>query len=78
MMGYPRGSNLQAALQKDICDAYVSHIISSTYVLFRFSTAVGPGMLANTALVDFELSMKKPYRLTADSGLDALCHALEA
>jgi len=39
---------------------------------------MGPGMLANAALVDYELSMQKPYRLTADSGLDTLCHALEA
>ena len=39
---------------------------------------LGPGMLADAALVDFELSMAKPYRLTADSGLDTLCHALEA
>lgn len=39
---------------------------------------MGPGMLANAALVDYELTMAKPYRLTADSGLDTLCHALEA
>lgn len=39
---------------------------------------IGPGMLADAALVDFELSMGQPYRLTADSGLDTLCHALEA
>lgn len=38
----------------------------------------GPGLLPDVALVDFELSMAKPYRLTADSGLDALCHAMEA
>jgi len=39
---------------------------------------MGPGMLAAAALVDYELSMQKPFRLTADSGLDTLCHALEA
>lgn len=39
---------------------------------------MGPGMLASAALVDYELSLQKPFRLTADSGLDTLCHALEA
>ena len=39
---------------------------------------MGPGLLPAAALVDFELTMGKPMRLTADSGLDALCHALEA
>lgn len=39
---------------------------------------MGPGLLPEIALVDYELTMAKPYRLTADSGLDALCHALEA
>jgi len=39
---------------------------------------MGPGLLPVAALVDFELTMSKPTRLTADSGLDALCHALEA
>jgi len=38
----------------------------------------GPGLLPDIALVDYELTMSKPFRLTADSGLDALCHALEA
>ena len=38
----------------------------------------GDGLLPDAALVDFELTMSKPLRLTADSGLDALCHALEA
>ena len=39
---------------------------------------LGPGLLPTAALVDFELTVSKPRRLTADSGLDALCHALEA
>merc|ERR1719195_254869 len=30
------------------------------------------------ALVDYEFSMSKPPRLTADTGIDALCHAMEA
>lgn len=38
----------------------------------------GPGLLPAAALVDFELTIGKPIRLTADSGLDSLCHALEA
>jgi alcohol dehydrogenase class IV len=38
----------------------------------------GPGLLPCIALIDYELTMSKPFRLTADSGLDALCHALEA
>ena len=39
---------------------------------------MGSGLLPSVALVDYELTMKKPYRLTADNGLDAYCHALEA
>jgi alcohol dehydrogenase class IV len=39
---------------------------------------LGPGLLPAAALVDWELTLSKPKRLTADSGLDALCHALEA
>merc|ERR1712087_36524 len=30
------------------------------------------------ALVDYEFSMSMPARLTADTGIDALCHAMEA
>ena len=38
----------------------------------------GAGLLPDAALVDYELSLAKPYRLTADSGLDTFCHAMEA
>lgn len=39
---------------------------------------LGLGLLPQAALVDYELTLTKPYRLTADTGLDTLCHALEA
>lgn len=39
---------------------------------------MGPGLVPAAALVDYELSLGMPPRLTADTGLDALCHALEA
>lgn len=39
---------------------------------------MGDGLLPVAAHVDYELTLAKPYRLTADSGLDALCHAMEA
>jgi len=29
-------------------------------------------------VIDYTLTMSKPYRLTADTGIDAMCHALEA
>lgn len=38
----------------------------------------GPAFLPVIAVVDFELTMSMPRRLTADTGLDALTHALEA
>lgn len=39
---------------------------------------LGMGLMPLAALVDFELTLTMPGRLTADTGLDTLCHALEA
>ncbi len=39
---------------------------------------MGLGLVPVAALVDYELTLSMPYRLTADTGIDSLCHALEA
>ena len=39
---------------------------------------LGLAYMPTIAIVDFELSLSKPWRLTADTGLDALTHAIEA
>ena len=39
---------------------------------------LGVGLMPVAALVDFELTMAMPYRLSADTGIDSLCHAMEA
>ncbi|KOV69531.1 alcohol dehydrogenase [Streptomyces sp. AS58] len=38
----------------------------------------GPAFLPLAAVVDVELTLSMPYRLTADTGIDALTHAVEA
>jgi alcohol dehydrogenase class IV len=39
---------------------------------------VGLAFLPTAAIVDYELTMTMPYRLTADTGIDAFCHAMES
>jgi len=38
----------------------------------------GAAFMPIAALVDFELTLQKPVRLTADTGIDSLTHAIEA
>lgn len=38
----------------------------------------GPAFLPAAAVIDFELTLSMPARLTADTGIDALTHAVEA
>ncbi len=39
---------------------------------------VGMGFMPEAALVDYELTLSLPARITADTGIDALTHAMEA
>jgi alcohol dehydrogenase class IV len=39
---------------------------------------IGLAYLPFAAVLDYELTLSMPWRLTADTGIDALCHAMEA
>lgn len=39
---------------------------------------MGPAFLPTAAIIDYELTLSMPARLTADTGIDAMTHAMEA
>lgn len=39
---------------------------------------MGLSYLPVATILDYELTLTKPFRLTADTGIDAVCHAMEA
>lgn len=52
-------------------------VITDT-VLHEKMLILGTAALPAAAIVDFELTLTCPYRVTVDTGIDALTHALEA